>query len=320
MKQYLQEPLIYFLLIGGLFFIAFDYFDQSYVSDEQTIKVDRISLLKFMQRKTKAVDQTRLVKAYDGMPADKKQKLIDAYVREQALYRESNALGLNKGDPIIKARAIQNLEFITQEYSEALLKVTDEQLESYFSEHKDNYYVEAFVTFTHVFFDSETNGKATAEKLANEKLIELNKNKVSFSEGIQHGNRFPYHVNYVERTPDFVASHFGQSMADSVFAMASSDEQQWQGPYESHYGYHLVMLSRHEEGRYPELVDVVGQVYQDAQRVQIRENLDKTYQAIIDTYHVELKDDINLNIAEQKQTVEKDSNVNSGLSMNQATQ
>ena len=55
------------------------------------------------------------------------------------------------------------------------------------------------------------------------------------------------------------------------------------------------MLSRHEEGRTPALVDVSGQVFQDAQREQIRENLDRTYQAIIDTYSVEISDDISSN-------------------------
>jgi len=299
MKRYLKEPLIYFLLIGGGFFMAFDYYGPSFIDEQQTIVVDRTSLLRFMQQKTKAVDQAKLIRSFDGLSIDKRQTLIDAYVREQALYRESKALGLDKGDPIIKSRAIQNLEFITQDYSEAVTKVTDKQLETYFAENKESYYVEPFVTFTHVFFDRKSNGNDSAKNLAVKKLTELNNNKVSFSEGIGHGNRFPYHVNYVERTADFVASHFGKSMADKVFSIpftnTSTDTQTWQGPFESPYGYHLVMLSQREEGRTPALVDVSGQVFQDAQREQIRDNLDRTYQAIIDTYSVEISDDISSN-------------------------
>ena len=219
MKQYLKEPLIYFMLIGGLFFIAFDYFGQSYLDDEQTIVVDRNSLLRFMQLNTKMVDPAMLVQAFDSLSADKSQKLIDAYVREQALYRESKALGLDKGDPIIQKRAIQNLEYITQEYSEAVIKVTDEQLEQYYSDHKERYYVEPYVTFTHVYFNTETNGRNAAKDLAIEKLNELNNNNVSFSEGMKHGDRFPFHVNYVERTEEFVASHFSKAMASEIFAI-----------------------------------------------------------------------------------------------------
>ena len=276
--------------MGGLIFIAFEYFGPSYINDEEIITVDRSSLLKFMQRKTKMINQTKLIQAFDGLPKDKKQKLIDAYVREQALYRESKALGLDKGDPIIKARAIQNLEFITQEYSEAVLKVTDEQLEKYYANNNENYYIEAFVTFTHVFFDREKHGYDLAKDLASEKLDELNSNKVSFSEGITHGDRFPFHVNYVERTPDFIASHFGETMAQKVFSIplvtGSLDSQEWHGPLKSNYGYHLVMISQRQQGRSPELTEVIAQVHQDAQRNQIRENLDKTYQSIIETYRV----------------------------------
>jgi len=301
MKRYLQEPLIYFVLIGSLLFIAFDFFGQTFEDDKQTITVERMSLLNFMQRKTKIIDQTRLIKAFDDLTTQNRQKLIEAYVREEALYRESKALSLDKNDPIIKARAIQNLEFITQEYSEAVIKVTDEQLETYFAEHLDNYYIEPFVTFTHVYFDQEMHGDEIAKELAAEKLIELNKNKVAFSEGVTHGNRFPFHVNYVERTPDFIASHFGESMAKEVFSIPVANEtiesQQWHGPFKSNYGYHLVMVSKRAEGRHPELTEVIAQVHQDTQRDQIRNNLEKTYQSIIDTYHVELSEDLSINRA-----------------------
>ena len=292
LKRYLQEPLIYFLLIGGLFFIAFDYFGQSYVDDEQTIVVDKKSLLRFMQLKTKIVDPTMLVRAFDGLSVDKRQKLIDAYVREQALYRESKALGLDKGDPIIKRRAIQNLEFITQDYSEAVIKVTDKQIETFFSEHKQNYYIEPYVTFTHVFFDREIHKDDLAEKLALTKLKELNKNKVLFSEGINHGNRFPYHVNYVERTPDFVASHFGKAMAKDVFAISftndSPDEPKWQGPFASSYGSHLVMVTSRNEGRYPELEEIRDRVIGDVRRAQIRQQKDSMIAEIVGSYQLEL--------------------------------
>ncbi len=117
MKRYLQEPLIYFLVIGGLFFLIDDYHASSDVEETQSITVDRKSLLRFMQQKTKAVDQARLINAFDNLTAEKRQKLIDAFVREEALFRESKALGLHRGDPVIRNRAIQNLEFITQDYS-----------------------------------------------------------------------------------------------------------------------------------------------------------------------------------------------------------
>jgi len=282
MKAFLKEPLVYFLLIGGVIFSISSFFEESY-EDAQEIVVNRASLLRYIQQKTKAIDQTRLVRSFETMPDAKRQQWIEAYVREEALYREGQALGLGKDDPLIKGRVIQKLEFITQEYSEAVLKVSDAQLEAYFDTHKQDYYVEPFVTFTHVFFNRELHGDEIAHTLAVEKLKALNENNVPFAEGIQHGDRFPFHVNYVERTPDFIASHFGNTLSEQVFDFSITEET-WRGPYVSAYGSHVILVSRLEPGRDPELTEVVSQVFQDAQREQVNEGLEQAYKSIIETY------------------------------------
>ena len=297
MKIFFKEPLVLFLLIGSLFFAAFNFLGGSGFDDNKTIVVDRVSLLRYLQLKTKAVDQNLLLRTFDAMPEDKRQKLIADYVREEALYREAQAIGLDKNDPVIKGRVLQKLEFITQEYSEAVLKVDDEQLEKYFDNHKNDYFIEPSVTFTHVFFNRESHGDELANKLAVEKLRELNKNETPFAESIQHGDRFPFHVNYVERTPDFISSHFGEPMSQQIFAFSMAENSNktgvWRGPYTSTYGFHLIMVSRLEEGRFPKLGEVVSQVYQDAQHQQTRKSLDDAYQAIVETYTVELSADLN---------------------------
>jgi len=302
MKILYREPLVYFLLIAVLFFTAFNFLGSSGPGDNKIIVVDRASLLRHMQMKTKAVDQNLLIRSFDAMPELKRQQLITDYVREEALYREAQSLGLDKNDPVIRGRALQKLQFITQEYSEALLKVNDEQLEKYFDVHKKDYYIQPYVTFTHVFFSRESHGDEWVHQLAVDKLQQLRKNDTSFSAAIEHGDRFPYHVNYVERTEDFVASHFGELLSKQVFDF-SIKKQNWRGPFTSAYGSHLVLVSRLEEGRSPELVDVVSQVYQDAQREQTRKSLEDTYQLIVDTYAVELSADLNSGKLERDQLV-----------------
>lgn len=284
MKIILKEPLVYFLLLSSLLFLGFSFFEKE-SDNAQEIIVDRASLLGFIQQKAKVVEQDKLIKMFDAMPADKRSDWIDAYVKEEALYREAQALRLDENDPIIKGRVIQKLEFITKEYSEAILNVTQTDLDKYFESNKQDYYIEPYVTFTHVFLNGEGKNKADVISLAQNKLAKLNDDNVQFSQGAQHGDRFPYHVNYVERTPDFIASHFGQNMSDKIFALKTTSDT-WLGPFESEYGAHLVMVNRLEPGRFPELKEVSGQVYQDLQRTQIQQNLDKSYQSIIDTYSV----------------------------------
>ncbi|MBL4828188.1 MAG: peptidyl-prolyl cis-trans isomerase [Spongiibacteraceae bacterium] len=298
MKAFFREPLVYFLLIGGVIFSLSSFFEQSY-ENSQEIVVDRSSLLLYIQQKTKAIDQALLVRSFEAMPDTKRQEWINAYVREQALYREGQALGLEVNDPLIKGRVIQKLEFITKEYSEAVLKVSDAQLEQYFDKHKEDYNIEPIVTFTHVFFNRESHGDEKARVLALEKLNTLNKNSVPFSEGVQHGDRFPFHVNYVERTPEFITSHFGKTMSKEVFDFSITEET-WRGPYVSPYGSHLILVSRLEQGRQPDLSEVVSQVFQDAQREQVSMGLEKAYQSIVDTYTVKHSDDLKRKRQESK--------------------
>jgi len=287
MKVILKEPLVYFLLLSGLLFFVTSLFQQE-SNNSQEIVVDRASLLGYIQQKTKVVEQDKLIKMFDKMPEAKRVNWINAYVKEEALYREAQALRLDENDPIIKGRVIQKLEFITKEYSEAILKVTQADLTEYFEKNKQDYYIEPFVTFTHIFFNREGREKQEMLLLANDKLRELKENNVPFSQGAQYGERFPYHVNYVERTPDFIASHFGQSLSDRVFALKNVGDI-WQGPFESEYGVHLIMVNRMEKGQFPALSDVSELVYQDVQREQIQRNLERSYKAIIDTYSVRVE-------------------------------
>ncbi|MEY8213009.1 MAG: peptidylprolyl isomerase [Colwellia sp.] len=288
MKVIWKEPLVYFFLLSSLLFLGFSFFEKE-SDNTQEIIVDRASLLGFIQQKAKVVEQDKLIKMFEAMPEDKRSDWINAYVKEEALYREAQALRLDENDPIIKGRVIQKLEFITKEYSEAILNVTQTDLTEYFDNNQKDYYIEPFVTFTHVFINGEDKKKADLLDNAKEKLNQLQANKVPFSQGAQHGDRFPYHVNYVERTPDFIASHFGQNMSDKIFALKTTSDI-WLGPFESEYGAHLVMVNRLEPGRFPELKEVSGQVYQDLQRQKIQQNLDKSYQVIIDTYSVKYVD------------------------------
>jgi hypothetical protein len=219
------------------------------------------------------------------MSEDELDRLIADYVREEALHREAKALGVDKNDYIIKRRMIQSIEFITDGFVTAAVDVSDDVIAAHYEANREDYYINPYVTFTHVFFDGERHNRNEALALATAKLGELNEQQVPFSDAPRHGDRFPYFVNYVERDPQFVASHFGLPMAEEVFVLESSDST-WHGPFESEYGMHLVLLTRKAEGRYPELAEIEAIVRDDAERDASAALKDKAIQAIVDTYEV----------------------------------
>ena len=281
---------MHFLAIGLGLFVLFDLVAPEDAGlDEKTIVVDRPALLTFIQFRSKAFNPEVAAARLDALSDQELQYLINDYVREEALHREALALGMDQNDYVIKQRLIQSLQFITNGFVSAAVGVSYEEVAAYYEANRDDYYVDPYATFTHVFFSSDRHGREQARQLAEAKLAELNDQQVPFAESVRHGDRFLYNVNYVERTEDFVASHFGRPMAAELFAF-EPDDRHWYGPFESAYGYHLALLTRRTDGLYPPLEEIAEAVREDALRIKLDEQNERAVQAIVDTYEVRMGD------------------------------
>ena len=286
MKKILTEPLLHFLLLGVGLFVLFEFVaggEESY--DENVIVVDKDTLLTFVQFRARAFEPGGAAAYLDGLQERELEGLIDGYVREEALYRQAVAFGVDDNDYVIKRRMIQSVEFITNGFVTAAVDLGEEDIETFFEANKDDYYIAPYITFTHVYFEKDKRGADAALAMAEAMLAELNAAGISFAEAPGYGDRFPYFLNYVERDPDFVASHFGPPVAEQLF-MLEPNPALWQGPFESPYGYHLVLLTKKVEGRYPDLADAYERVRSDAERAEIEIMQDRAIQAIVDTYEV----------------------------------
>jgi hypothetical protein len=289
MKELFKQPLVHFLIIGFCLFGLYSWIGNKAETrvSQKTIIVDRDALLTFLQYRSKAFNDQHFGDKLDAMSVKERQRLIDDLVREEVLYREALALKLDNEDYVIKRRLIQKLEFITQGFIESAIELTADQINAYFEDHKSEYYIQPSATFTHVFFDKERHGEEEAKAMAEEKLAELKKNEVAFSKAIYHGDRFLYHTNYVERVPDYVSSHFGKSMAQAIFEH-NSNGQEWIGPFESPYGFHIVLVTQKKEGRLSNIKEIYDRVKDDAQREFIRMKTESAIQKIINSYNVKM--------------------------------
>ena len=286
MKKLLKEPLLHFLVAGLALFVLYEIVaDDVRDTDSRLIVVDREAMLTFVQFRTRAFEPGAAAERLDAMSPDELERLIDDYVREEALHREALALGVDKNDYVIKRRMIQSIEFITDGFVTAAVDVTDDDVQQYFEANREDYFIDPFVTFTHVYFRLDDRDRESVEQLARAKLEELNADAAPFGDAPRHGDRFPYFVNYVERNPEFVASHFGQAMADRVFAL-EPDDSAWHGPLESPHGFHIVMLTRKSAGRYPALEEIADAVRSDTERDLSSKRQDEAIQAIVDAYEV----------------------------------
>ena len=279
MAQVLKDPFVHFLVLGLGLFVLFALVSDDALTDARLIEVDEEALREFLQNRSGAA--ARL----DTLSDAARERLIDDYVREEALYRQALALGMDKTDYVIKRRLVQSIEFITEDLANSVPAASVADLEEHFEANRERYAIEPSVTFTHVFFDAARHSAKRARELATTKLAELNRARVPFVQAPAHGDRFLYLVNYVERRPAFIASHFGEPMAQALFDL-TPDGRTWVGPFESPYGQHVVLLIRKVEGRAPQFAEVAARVRDDVERAASLALKNQAVQAIVDTYEV----------------------------------
>jgi hypothetical protein len=119
-------------------------------------------------------------------------------------------------------------------------------------------------------------------------LQQLNKARAEFNDAPRYGDRFPYLLNYVERTPDFIAAHFGEDFRKALEGLSVG--AQWQGPLRSMLGWHLLLITTHQPGRVPELGEIRAEVVDDYRRARAAEALQQAERDLIGRYRVVLGD------------------------------
>ena len=281
----LREPISYFLVLGLVLYLSYVWLNPDDKTNSRVINVDRDSLMRFIQFRTKSFTDNAGEKL-DSLSPDALADIIRQYIQEEALYRQAMAYGMAKDDYVIKRRMVQKMEFLAEGTTPAVTSLTTSELEDYYEEHLEDYKLPAAVTFTHVFFSAERHGNAV-DKLAQETLEILSGNRVRFDQAPNYGDRFPYQLNYVERTQEEVASHFGETMAQTVFRL-QPHKSSWQGPIGSEFGKHLVLLTRAEAAKIPPLQEVRDQIANELQRRREVERKQKAIDELIGGFDVRL--------------------------------
>ena len=290
MAKLIKQPLLHFLVAGILIFAGYQWSAPA-VSDienlEKLIPVDRLALLNFMQFRAQAFQPELFSEQLDAMSESDLEKLIDDFVREEALYREALALGMDQGDYIIRQRLVQKVEFLLENMVNQSLVPDDAVIASWFDERRSDYQIDAIYTFTHIFFDAGERGQEQAQQDALSLLNSANIGDIAFNDASQYGDRYPFLQNYVERTRDFVVNNFTEDFVARLDTLAPSD-QDWAGPFESRYGFHLVMLRSKKDPYIPAFEEIRERVLDDWRFESVLLNRREAEQQVIDAYEVRL--------------------------------
>ena len=274
-----KEPLIQFLLIGACIYGAYGLFAPPEESDLDTIVVvDANRINGFVAQWSSRWNRPPTKEELDG--------LVNGYVREEILYRQAVAMGLDEDDPVTRRRMAQRLEFLTSDLAK-LVEPDEAELEQYLRDNIDQFRTPDLISFIQVFFDPDARGDDTLDD-ANKALEELKTAGVPDPENLQAGDGFMLPNYFGSATELEVRKRLGGGFTESLIAL---EPDAWHGPVLSGFGVHLVYVFEKVQAPVPVLADVRQQVLEAWQREQMDSFNQKFYEGLKDRYTVIVEDD-----------------------------
>jgi hypothetical protein len=245
MKRLLREPLIHFLLLGALLFGVYAYSERGRTGVESSkqiqLTIDDLSQMALLFQSQWRREPTR----------EDFARLVENRVREEILYREGLALGLDKDDTIVKRRMVQKMQFLAEDVAAAHEPTADE-LRSWFEKNREQFAQPPRISFRHLYFSPDRRG-ARARDDAAAALAKLAGQPEDPKRAATLADPFMFQEYYRDRAPEFLGKEFGPKFA---LAVAKLPPGSWQGPIESGFGWHLLFVDTLVPGRVPAFEEI----------------------------------------------------------------
>jgi len=274
LARLVREPLLHFLVLGAALFVLQSIVRPGIVG-RRTTRID-------VGPDELAWITNTWLQQYRRPPTESElHALVDDYVREEVLYREALAMGLDRDDIIIKRRMVQKMSFLSEDVATEHAP-TRQQLERYYAGNRERYRLPPRLTFTHVYFSTDRRGAAARTDA--ERVLATLRGAAAPARAPELGDRFMLQYDFAERSPDEIAQLFGGVFAESLFALPPVAG--WQGPVASSLGLHLVRVIARTPGRLPALDEVMALVSQDYDLQRRNDANARRYASLRDRYTV----------------------------------
>ena len=285
MTKILREPLLYFLLLGAAMFGTYQLVSDAGFSGNQPLEeiviteghIDAL-ILGFESVWQRPPTEQEL----DG--------LVQAHIREEVMYREALAMGLDRDDTIIRRRLQQKLAFLTEDIA-SLAEPTEAELEAFLATNQERFREQTRFSFEQVYFNVGKRG-SSAEADAELQLTELRKPNTTGP-----GEDSNSSIDTTLLGDKLLLSQFNNAYEREILramgsqflgGLQSLPVGSWQGPIESGFGLHLVKLSERIEGIVPPLDDIRDLVSRDWMSAKREETNEAFYTALRERYIVTL--------------------------------
>jgi len=271
-RKFLREPLVHFIALGALVFLLFHFNADRDAPQDGKIVVTPGKVEQLVTGFSRTWHRPPTQQELDG--------LVEDHIREEVLYREALAMGLDKDDTIVRRRMRQKLEFLTEDAGAAVLP-TDQDLQSWLDQHPEKFRVEPEIAFSQVYFNTGRRGES-ASAAAAKAYARLNRAGRNIAP-LELGDPTMLPHDLPLSRVDEVASVFGKEFAQQVSQLEPGS---WGGPVQSSYGWHLVYVSERTEGRSRPLSEVREGVQREWLTARRNEIVDATYRKLREKYAI----------------------------------
>lgn len=269
--RFWKEPLVQFLVIGGLLFVGYTVFAPEAEPPREQIVVGALRI--------QSLEQSFEATWKRPPTASERQGLIDDFLVEEVFYREAQKLGLDQDDIVIRRRMRQKMEFLLQDgLAQTPLQETD--LRAFFEQDPSRYRGQDLITFRQVYLGDGSDADADATVL----LAQLNADDVAGVTDLGQRTMLPDRVELAGLPA--IDGVFGVGFGQQLIELPTAS---WVGPIRSGFGVHLVIVDKVEQAPLPIFEEARADVERDFQYDQqikateaVVERLKQNYDILLD--------------------------------------
>jgi hypothetical protein len=274
MNKLLREPLAHFVLLGALIFGVNAWRDGDRRATAEGVPEIEVSA------GTIAWLGEGFAKQWHRAPdARELRGLVDDHVREEILYREALAMGLDRNDTIVRRRMAQKVRFLGEDIA-ATATPDEASLLAFFGKNADKYAKPGSVSFRHIYFSKDRRA-ATLDADARAALAAL----AQGGDETDFGDPFIGELEFTAADEARIAVSLGGKFAEQVINLPAGA---WQGPIASTYGTHLVLVTGREQARpvaFESVRDAVARDFAEDRRLTSNQDFLERLRA---RYHVQV--------------------------------
>jgi peptidyl-prolyl cis-trans isomerase C len=215
-----REPLVAFVLVGGLIFLVNGIFAKP---EDDRIQVTQETVAGLIETRGELIGRP--------LTETERQELIENFITNEILLREAVARGLHLQDSRVRDRLVKKMYFLIDEEPP---EPTDADLHTLYEQRKEHYLLPPSVSFEHLFFNE---GRQAAAAIL-PSLRSGVKPPDNAGDIFWLGRKMAYY------TADQLISVLGVQFVNEIRELPLG---KWSGPIRSARGWHLVRL----EARHP---------------------------------------------------------------------